>query len=455
MEIRTRHKKKVLERDGTDFSIYRIKLKLGVFILLLLGIGSTKAMGQEFFAAVAKVDITPENSQYLAGYEARESTGILDRIYHRIVVLDDGNKQFFLVSSDLGKYDISLYDEVNEQLKKEFKILNNSFWWTVTHTHSAPEVGKPGLSAIFMPERYKQPVASEYTDFVVSELVQGIREALNHLVPARIGIGWGFSKANINRRAIDEKGKASLGLNPDGETDRLIGLLRIDNADGSPLVLIANYPMHGTVLGSASLEISGDAPGIVSEYVEQKLGVPMLFINGAAGDLAPVYSVYPNTKAGHLDQFQVLLGDKILEANRKLTFTTDVVNLTFGRIDVETPRKAGLDWPSYLEEYSTAKAGIHWIKIPVRFVKINQELAIWSAPLELFNKPAKEVRNRSPLPYTFFFGYANGNLRYLPSHSAWSEGGYEISASPFTSSAEKDLTEAVSGYLDGELNRRY
>src|SRR6185503_2550219 len=114
-------------------------------------------------------------------------------------------------------------------------------------------------------------------------------------------------------------GKASLGLNPDGAVDRRIGLLRIDKEDGSPLALIANYAIHGTVLGPSNLEISGDAPGIVSEYVEQKIGAPVLFINGAAGNMAPIYSVYPNPESGHLSQFKVLLGDKILEAYKKIS----------------------------------------------------------------------------------------------------------------------------------------
>jgi hypothetical protein len=47
--------------------------------------------------------------------------------------------------------------------------------------------------------------------------------------------------------------------------------------------LIANYPIHGTVLGGDNLEISGDAPGIVSEYVEQKIGVPLIFIQWRCG----------------------------------------------------------------------------------------------------------------------------------------------------------------------------
>ena len=74
-----------------------------------------------------------------------------------------------------------------------------------------------------MPERYKQPIASDYTEFVVQKLVQGIEEARGNLEPATLGVGWGFSQANINRRAIDVDGKASLGLNPDGPVDRRIG----------------------------------------------------------------------------------------------------------------------------------------------------------------------------------------------------------------------------------------
>ena len=93
----------------------------------------------------------------------------------------------------------------------------------------------------------------------------------------------GVPKANINRRARDVEGPAFLGLNPDGPVDRSVGLIRLDKADGSPLALIANYPMHGTVLGPNNKLISGDGPGAGADYVEGKLGAPMLYIQGAAG----------------------------------------------------------------------------------------------------------------------------------------------------------------------------
>ena len=106
------------------------------------------------------------------------------------------------------------------------------------------------------------------------------------------------------------------------------------------MALIANYPIHGTVLGGENLLISGDAPGIVSEYVEEKMGAPLIFINGAAGNLAPIYSVVSNVLNPDIwDEFRVLLGDKILEANRKISTTTKDVILCPGSLTVETPRK--------------------------------------------------------------------------------------------------------------------
>lgn len=403
----------------------------------------------KFRAAVVKIDITPEDSQNLLGYGARKSVGILDRIYHRIIVLDDGKTQFFLVSSDVCEFSPSEYDKVAAKLKTQYGISPVNFWWTVTHTHSAPEVGPPGLGTVFLGDRFQHEIDANYTALVEQKLIEGINEARKKLAPARLGVGWGFSQANINRRAVDVDGKASLGLNPDGPVDRKIGLLRIDRTDGTPMALIANYPIHGTVLGYQNVLISGDAPGVVSEYVEQKIGAPLLFVNGAAGDLAPIYSVYPSAKEGHLGQFRVLLGDRILEANQRIKTDLDEVNLYPGGLTVETPRKKDLGWSDELKDYTrTTKAGDHLVRLPVRFLRINDDVAIWSAPLELFCEISNEIRERSPFPYTFYFGYSNGWLGYLPTESAWKYGGYEVdTVSPYTPIAAKDLMEAVLGYL--------
>ncbi|MBK6391380.1 MAG: neutral/alkaline non-lysosomal ceramidase N-terminal domain-containing protein [Saprospiraceae bacterium] len=408
-----------------------------------------------FRAAVVKKNISPSSPKQLLGYGARLSTGIHDSIYHRIIVLDDGSTQFFLISTEVCLMSPSEYDHVAGILQKKLGIQPVNFWWSVTHTHSAPEVGVPGLAEAFMGDRYKHPVDTAYTDFIEKSLIEGIQEARQKLEPARLGVGWGYSQANINRRAIDVDGRASLGLNPDGPVDRRIGLLRLEKADRSPLALIVNYPIHGTVLGQENVEISGDVTGMVANYVEHQTGVPVLFINGAAGNLAPIYSVYPNPRAGHLSQFRVLLGDKILEANNKLAVTSDSIKLFTGALTVEGPRKAQLGWPAYLDAYShSGQNGNNTVKLPIRFLRINEEVAIWSAPLELFCEISNEIRDRSPFPYTFYYGYTNGWLGYLPTENEWKHGGYEVEVvSPFTPSMGKILTESVLGYLHGEMRR--
>jgi neutral ceramidase len=427
-----------------------------IFFVVLAVFLSVNVQAQQpssaFRASVVKINITPDIPQNLVGYGPRNSTGTLDPIFHKIVALDDGTIQFFIISTDICLVSPAEYDKVTAKIKKLYGIDPINVWWTVTHTHSAPEVGPPGMYAAYMSERVVE-VDPAYTEKMEQQLIDGIKEAREKLAPAKMGVGWGFSQANINRRAIDVDGKASLGLNPDGPVDRRIGLIRIDNADGSPLALIANYAIHGTVLGPQNTLISGDAPGVVAEYVEEKVGAPVLFINGAAGNLAPIYSVYPSARAGHLGQFRVLLGDRIVEANQKITSTTDEIRLASGAQILETPRKPELQWPSDLKQYSrTTKDGVNLVRMPVRFLKINNDIAIWSAPIELFCEVSNEVRDRSPFQYTFYYGYTNGWFGYMPTAEEWPFGGYEVErVSPFTAAAAGDLTELVIGYFEGRI----
>jgi hypothetical protein len=419
---------------------------------ILICIGTMAVLSLDaagFRAAAVKADITPATPQWLLGYNPRKSTGVHDRIYHRVIALDDGRTQFFLVSSDLCLFSPELYDQVAATLQKEFGIERKQFWWSVTHTHSAPETGPPGVYKALLKGRSDHEWDREYTQQTTESLVNAIREARGRLEPARVRAGTGMSMANINRRARDVDGKISLGLNPDGPADRQIGLIRVERPDGSLIALAANYAMHGTVLNGSNTLISGDGPGVVTAYLEEKLGAPVLFVNGAAGNMAPIYTVYPTPAAGHLSEFRVLLGDRILEANRLLPSGADDISLRLDEIFVETPLKPGLEWPSELSRYSrTEDSGRVLLRLPVRFLRFG-DTVIWSAPVELFCEIAAGVRSRSPYPHTLYAGYTNGWFGYLPTAEAFGEGGYEPQTSPFTAAAEADLTRQVVTFLQG------
>jgi len=218
------------------------------------------AVAGQFRASVVKIDVTPEKPQWLLGYNPRQSTGVHDRLYHRIVAMDDGRTQFFLVSTDICLYSPSLYDGVMKELEKEAGIKPLQVWWTVTHTHSAPEVGPPGLPAVFMGERYEHDHNTEYTAESTKALIAAIKEARAKLEPARLGVGWGFARANINRRARDEEGPTFLGLNPDGPVDRQIGLIRLEKANGSSWLLSPTTPCTGPFSEEKTQKSAGTPP---------------------------------------------------------------------------------------------------------------------------------------------------------------------------------------------------
>lgn len=421
-----------------------------IFCFLFLLFSHNISIGQQFRAAVNKINITPEDSQHLLGYGSRKSTAVHDSIYHRVVVMDDGAQKFVLVSSDLCLVSPSEYDKVAGIIQEKFNISTENFWWSTTHTHSAPELGPPGLAEAFLGERYTHQYDTNYTNKTEEKLYEAIGTALSRLEPARLAVGWGESNANINRRARDIHGETNLGLNPDIPVDRKIGLLRLEKADHSIMAIIANYAMHGTVIGGECTLISGDGPGVVSNYVEDQTGAPMLFINGAAGNVAPIYSTQPNEF--RLKEFEALLGQKIVTANSKIKGSMNKIKFKSGSTIVNIARKEGLNWPTYLSNYTGKdEKGNEIVKLPVRFLNINKDIAIWASPLELFNEIATEIRNKSPFEYTFFYGYTNGWLGYMLTDKEIPFGGYEPTVSPFKIGGQNDLIKSVTDYL---INRK-
>ena len=427
------------------------RLSTLVLGLIFFSAGSIEqSLAGKLRASCVKVDITPAKPVLMQAYpRPGPSEGVLDRIYHRVVALDDGETQVFLISSDLAIVRYDVYREFSQRLARETGIRPEQVWWNTTQTHSGPQVGlEPEDSGTFKAN-------PDYSAWLKRALIDAIVEARKKLEPARLGVATGMSMANINRRPREIDGSVPyVGLNPEGPVDRQIGLIRLERADGSLLALIASYAMHGTVLpvnGPEFLLISGDAQGVVAEYVEEKTGAPLLLMSGAEGDVAPIYSTItmPHAKnqgLNHLSQFKVLLGDRILAANRSVAATATEVRLWTGRTMIETPLKEKQTvW--YQEAMRGLKRetddGVTLVRIPVDFLKINREILLWAAPLELFGEIAMKVRDRSPFPYTFFYGLNNGYLGYLTTRKAFAEGGFEPRISPYTEQAEEDLTSGV------------
>ncbi len=401
------------------------------------------ASAQSLRAAAVKVDITPKSAQWLLGYQARQSNGVHDNIFHRVLALDAGGTPFYLISSDVCLFSPTFHDTVMRELQQRTGIDPGQVWWSVTHTHAAPEVGPPDMYKALL-GRSDHDWDRDYTTLFTNALIDAVRAARDKLEPARLSFATTAASANINRRARDVDGRISLGLNPDGPVDRQVNLIRIQRPDGAPIALVVNYAMHGTVMSGQNLKISGDAPGVVAAYLEEQLGGTVLYVNGAAGNIAPIYSVYADASSGHLSQFRVLLGDRVIAAVRAMTPGTDRVAIRHAMQTVDTPRRPDLAWPDELAAYATPDR--ERIRLPLRFVAVN-DTVLWSAPVEMFCEIAMNIRERSPFKRTFYFGYTNGWFGYLPTAKGFEEGGYEPRTSPFTAQAEADVTREVMAML--------
>jgi neutral ceramidase len=433
------------------FELWKVTIGwLGIVLAGILLTETVQAAGS-FRASCVKVDITPEGPVWMHQFGKRQSTGVLHKIYHRVVAMDDGKTEFYLVSSDLIGFSAAFYDSFCQRLEKETGIKQEQLWWTFTHTHAGPSVARPLSSALKTNQDFSGE-NEEFTENLQTLLIQAIKQARQQLEPAVLGIGYGKSWANINRRSRDVDGRINLGKNPLGPVERTINLIKLQRADGSPLALIANYPIHGTVLGYyanygiGNTKISGDLQGVVAEYVEEKTGAPLLFIVGAAGNIAPIYTKAVDERRGNLTEFNVLIGEKILEANEGIvSLTRDIVFASEKKLIVETPLRQGFTWPEELSAYRrVSSTGRKEILFPVSFLRINRDIMIWSAPCELFSEIAMKIREESPFAHTFYFGYTNGSFGYLATRQAFAEGGYETEkASPFTPQVEDDLLDGV------------
>ena len=104
-----------------------------------------------------KVDITPKSSQWLLGYNARQSTGVHDPLYHRVVAMDDGHTQFYLVSTDVCLFSPGLYDEVAAETASGTFDGHHTKAILVErdpYPFQRPRYGPPGHVQVFLANRF-------------------------------------------------------------------------------------------------------------------------------------------------------------------------------------------------------------------------------------------------------------------------------------------------------------
>lgn len=446
------------------------RIALGAVAALILVPLPASAQTGQLRAGAAKVDITPSESALPKSYR-----GILDHLFARAIVVDDGATRAAMVTIDAGAIPTELWTKLSERAERELKIPKQQFLLTATHTHSAPWT----------------PVAG-YED----KIFEAMQKATTALKPALMASGTGVSYINVNRNIIDPATHRWWeGPNYDGASDKTVAVVRFVTPEGDPIAVYYNYGVHGVITGTLDL-VSADVPGAASNYIEASLGngAVAVYSNGAAGDQNPIYfnqtyelrdiRIKDYAKRGEdisnamppggtgLDrsnprvallmeqQKQMILsmgqmlGEEVLHVSRaSLDRPVSEARIDGAQKTVTCPGRKRLDEgrAGYPGTYEDADP------IPLRLSLLRiGDIAIGGVDAELFTGIAQRFKRESPYKHTMMTTLTNGiaGSGYIPNDEAYGYNTFEVVSSRLKPGCAE--TAIVEGLVDliGDTDKR-
>jgi len=227
-----------------------------------------------------------------------------------------------------------------------------------------------------------------------------------------------------------------------------LGVISIDAQDGTPLVTLWNYAIHGICYDAPNLNFTSDVMGAVSDWVEENVGGVAMFWNGDAGDVNPIFSVCcvdgPVWSGGKVIGPHIQALRETLKPSNNATiksyatyvpFGSTQLNLTLARLDNCT-RGGPLDictMCTFLRCDENPELGSAWIEDDPKFSAFSLQVngintAVVSIPGEALVALGFAIRrDMAELGFdqTFLAGYSNNHMGYFAPSDEYDIGGYE------------------------------
>jgi hypothetical protein len=228
-------------------------MRIAVMLLVCFSLSASAQLR----AGVARESINPMEAKIptqLGGYGAREgkpAEGVLDTIFGKVLVLEYDGQKSAMITLDTCSVPIGLVQETLAKAHIEGLAIDRTLV-CASHTHT-------GLEGFAMDRRniadnpnigiFSEPMLNFVTDRLAKALIEA------------------------NAKCVDEQ----------------LTALRLDKADGKPLVVFVNYTAHGTFVDETEMLLSGEWAGSMQRTVEDLMGdgVTCMYANGAEGDIAP------------------------------------------------------------------------------------------------------------------------------------------------------------------------
>src|ERR1035438_3519908 len=189
----------------------------------------------KLLVGTAKVNLTPKGDEPLH-----------DSIYARSLVLDGNGQRLAFITVDLAVF---TSDRVEEVCKEKYGI--SKLLICSSHNHSEPQKWGRSFSK-----------NNPYVAFYEDQIIKAVDIAVDNMFPGRISAGHkAFPQLGFNRLVIRDDGHAReswfsddhyTSENPEripfGPVDPEVGVIRIEDLQGQPRVIIMNYACHADIV---------------------------------------------------------------------------------------------------------------------------------------------------------------------------------------------------------------
>lgn len=423
-----------------------------------------------FKAGFAERDITPAvGSEAPGGYGKSYHRTLHDPCKVRAAVFDDGTRRVALVGIDALGIDRRTVVAVRKRISEKTGIPGEAVLLGASHSHSSgPLLGVfPGdydhASDLVKKLAYEHTTGADpaYVKKVEDALVEAVAAADAGRVAAKAGIGRGSEPTvAFNRRfrmrdgrTVTHPGQGNPGIvEPAGPTDPEVGVIAAWDTKGRLLGCVVNFSCHATTSpGGISANYVHYLEKVIQGYYGK--GVPVVFLNGASGDVTQVDNRSP-TRNPDPEQWAQLVGGRVGAEALKVLFTLDpgygalvpvrakAEVMTFARrvpaparvaaalklVQQDPAKSDPTDWAfaketlmldALLKKEPTAEAEVQAVQVgPAVFL---------TTPAEYFCRFGLDQKARSGFPFTFPVSLANGCVGYVPTEDAFAPtgGGYE------------------------------
>lgn len=403
-----------------------------------------------FRAGFGRTDITPELGVRLGGYgiEERPAEEIWDRLHSTAIVIEHDGENAVIINLDWITIEEGLVERIRSMIHQRTGIAKLHITICATHSHSVPNtLNMWGWG----------DCEDDYVNAVIPEIIRSVELGRDNLQEVEVGFATTESLVGVNRRGLNAKHAPAFLADPNGLFDPTMTVAHFRNRSGGDVGIIVHYGAHGTAMGNNRL-VSRDWCGVMKDRIESQFAAPVLFLNGAIGDVGPrinlrsggglsagggdgVHAVREVGYRAATDAIRALLsikewrsdlGLKVLVQDMEIPYAP-LLPLEVAEKEVVRLEASKNEWGGSMCEYRYHSAVVEAHRKPLlhgrnftQTIIMVGPMAIVPMPGEMFSAISLRIRASSPFQYTLCCSVSNGSLCYMPTREARNRGGYEI-----------------------------